>query len=170
MPRFGRTDFSGAGTLLRRLWTRLSPLPGGKRVFGKIVGVINPYTGSINARFLELEPGYARVQIVERRAIRNHVNSIHAIALMNLAEVTTGLALMFGLDEGARGIPVNLTIDFLHKCRGSATAECRCTIPAGAERQEVPLECAIRDARGEVVAMARARWMVGPAAPPAEPR
>ena len=158
-------DLSGAGTSLRRAWERLSPLPGGKRIFDRLLGLLNPYTGSIAHRFLELGPGHARVALPDRRAVRNHVNSVHAIALANLGEMSTGLALMAGLPEDARAIITQLNVEYLKKARGTITAECRCTPPAGNERREVEVSSEMRDERGEVVARARARWLVGPRTP-----
>lgn len=155
-------DFAGSGALLRRVWDTLSPLPGGSKLFSRVLGLINPYTGALGAEFVELQPGYARTQLRERRAIQNHLHSIHAIALINLAEVTSGLALMTGLPDDARGIPIHLSIDYHKKARGLLTGECRCTPPASNERQELELSCMIRDEGGAEVATARARWLIGP--------
>ncbi len=157
-----KKDFSGAGPTALKLWNRLSPLPGGKLLFSRILGQINPYTGSVKARWLELGPGHAVAQIHERRSIRNHVGSVHAIALTNLAEMVSGLALMSGLPAGARGIPVRVEIDFLKKARGVITGEGRCDPPATAEEQEVEVWALMRDEGGQEVARARAVWKVGP--------
>jgi acyl-coenzyme A thioesterase PaaI-like protein len=157
-----KIDLSGSGNLLRTAWRTLSPLPGGKLAFSKILGTVNPYTGSIGARFLELGPGVAVAQLQQRRAVQNHVNSIHAAALLNLAEVTTGLALMFGLPDDARGLPINLSINYHKKSRGLVTCECRCTPPSSSEEQETDVSCTIHNAEGLLVADASARWAIGP--------
>ncbi len=160
--QLAKIDLSGIGASLRQTWERLSALPGGRRLFDRLLGLLNPYTGSVDPHFLELRPGYARVAMPDRRAVRNHVASVHAIAMANLGEMSTGLALMTGLPRGARAILTNLSVEYLKKGRGRLTAECVCEPPTTSERREVELESVIRDDRGELVARARARWLVGP--------
>jgi acyl-coenzyme A thioesterase PaaI-like protein len=111
-----------------------------------------------------LEPGHARIELADRRRVRNHLNSVHAVALVNLAEVTSGLALLVGLPAQTRGILAGLSISFLKKARGRVTAECRCTIPTVTTDQEHTIEAVMQDEGGEIVARATARWRLGPRA------
>jgi len=147
---------------LRRAWNVLRHAPGGGMLLGQILGNLAPYTGTIRPEILELEQGYVRVRMRDRRRVRNHLNSVHAIALMNLGEVATGVAVMSSLSEGMRGIITHLEMDYLKKARGPITAECRTPLPASNERMELDVAADLRDEAGEVVARAHARWLVGP--------
>jgi len=151
----------GPGAWLREGWQRLSGVPGGRLLFSRAIGVAIPYTGSIGAEVLVLEPGYAKVQIDDRRAVRNHLRSIHAIALTNLAELTGNLALACGLPDDGRFIVTKLGIEYKKKARGRITAECRCDPPRGSERREYELTIDLSNASGEVVATATLTTLVG---------
>ncbi|HEX8694232.1 MAG TPA: hotdog fold domain-containing protein [Longimicrobium sp.] len=155
------TSSSPEGTI-RRQWEKWSPLPGGRRMFSFLLGRLVPYTGTIGARVEELKPGYARAVLRDRRRVRNHLRSVHAIALMNLAELVSGLALNFALPPDARSILKGLSIDFTKKARGTLTGESTAPVLQDNAERELEVEATIRDEVGDVVATARARWLVGP--------
>jgi acyl-coenzyme A thioesterase PaaI-like protein len=147
---------------IRGQWQQWSGRPGGKAVFSWMLGRLVPYSGTIGARVEELRDGYARVTLRDRRIVRNHLRSIHAVALMNLAELSTGLALNYGMRPDARSILKGLSIDYTKKARGTLTAEATAPVlPDNAER-ELVVRTDIRDEAGDVVASAEARWLVGP--------
>jgi acyl-coenzyme A thioesterase PaaI-like protein len=147
---------------MRRAWLHLHRLPGGRWLFSRFLGWMIPYTGSIYPQVLELEPGFARIRMYDRRRVRNHLRSIHAIAVTNLAEVTSGLAMTAALPASVRGIVLGITIAFEKKARGTLTAECRCAVPAVTGRTECPVTAIVRDAAGDTVAQATVMWLLAP--------
>jgi acyl-coenzyme A thioesterase PaaI-like protein len=149
---------------IRSLWDRLAPLPGGKRLFSVLIGRKAPYSGTISPRVEELGPGFARVVMHDRRGVRNHLRSIHAVALMNLAELASGLALNYALPDDARAILTNLSIEYLKKARGTLTAQAEVEVPRSNEERSYLMESLIRDGAGDLVARATAQWLVGPRA------
>ena len=143
-------------------WNKLSPYPGGRWLVSRLVGFMAPYTGTIGGRILHLEPGFSRVTIKERRKIRNHLNSVHAIALMNLGELASGLAMVSRFDRQTRGIITGLSITYDKKARGLLTAECdgrELKLDAAGDYE---LESLIRDSSGDIVARCNANWRIGP--------
>ena len=143
-------------------WKKWATRPAGKRIFSALLGRMIPYTGSIKAYVMSLKPGYCQVILKDRKSVRNHLNSVHAIALMNLAELATGLAMNSALHSNMRGIVTRLSMDYLKKARGTLTAECQCDIPRRNEEAEYILEGIIRDEVGDIVAVGIATWKVGP--------
>ncbi|MDE3172572.1 MAG: DUF4442 domain-containing protein [Gemmatimonadota bacterium] len=152
------------GATISTWWRRLSRLPGGRWLFSRMIGWMAPYTGTVGARIADLGPGYARWTLRDRRRVRNHLNSIHAVALVNLAEVASGTAMLAGLPPGTRGIVKGLSIEYLKKARGTLTAECRCSPPAVDRETEYTVEATVTDQAGDLVARAQVEWLLAPRA------
>jgi len=150
------------GAALLAAWDTLTAFPGGTRLFSWYVGRMAPYSASMGARVQSLSPGHARIELPDRRRVRNHLDSIHAVALANLGELTTGLAMTTALPPTVRGIPVQLTIEYEKKARGRLTAECRCRVPGVTEPVDHTAGAEIVDAEGDVVARITVRWRLGP--------
>jgi acyl-coenzyme A thioesterase PaaI-like protein len=150
------------GTALLQLWRRLHPLPGGKWLFSRVFGWRVPYSGSVRPLVLVLEPGHAEVEIPDRRANRQHLGSIHAIALLNVAEQASGLALLTGLPEGIRGIVTGISMQYLRKARGTIRAVCHVSVPTVTTDMEFDVMAECLDHDENVVARATVRWRLGP--------
>jgi acyl-coenzyme A thioesterase PaaI-like protein len=143
-------------------WERLRGVPGGRRVFDRLLGAAIPYTGALGARVVSLSPGSARVQLKDRRGVRSHLGSVHAIALANLGELTGNLALAYSLPDDARFIVKSLAIEYRKKARGTIEASCQCDPPRSSEKQSYGLDVTLTDASGDVVASVRLETLVGP--------
>lgn len=149
---------AGLGARLLRSWESLSRRPGGRWLFSRLLARTAPYSGSIGARVLALEPGRAVLRLRDRRSVRNHLRSVHAIALANLGELASGLAAMAALPSGVRGIPTEIHIRYLKKARGTLTAHGSARLPEVIDHARTEALAEIRDTSGEVVAEVRVQW------------
>ena len=148
--------------VVRDTWDRLSGLPGGKRLYTRLIGTLAPYTGTIGAVVQELRNGYSKVTLADRRAVRNHLSCVHAVALANLVELTGNLALAYSLPDDARFIVAGMNLEYVKKARGTITGEC--TIPPieSSARREYDCPVTLRDPQGDVVVQATLKTLVGP--------
>jgi acyl-coenzyme A thioesterase PaaI-like protein len=148
--------------VIRSAWDRLHGLPAGPRLFTRLIGLAAPYTATMGARVEQLQLGHAEVSLADRRAVRNHLACIHAIALANLAELTGNVALAYSLPDDARFIVAGIRLDYLKKARGTIRAVCDCPVPASSARTEYEVPVHLRDESGEEVVRATLRTLVGP--------
>jgi len=146
------------GAKLVAAWRKWSPRPGGKWMFSHFVGRMAPYTGTMGAEVLELEPGRAIVQLRDRPKVRNHLRSVHAIALANLGELASGLAATAAMPTGVRGIPNRITIDYHRKARGTLTATGTAVMPPVTDETTVEVQALIRNTDNEVVTTVTVQW------------
>jgi acyl-coenzyme A thioesterase PaaI-like protein len=143
-------------------WSRLSPLPAGRKIFSLGLGWIAPYSSSIGALVEEIKPGYARVSLKDRRRVRNHLHSIHAIALLNLGEIATGLAVLSTISASMRGIVLSINADYLKKARGKLTAIAEFQLPESlTDNTPCEVEARLIDQTGATVTLVRVTWLIG---------
>ncbi len=158
MPKSGEN----AVAAVRRAWEIAQSVPFGKQIMSRLVGRLAPYTGTIGATIMTLEQGRSVVVLEDRPAVRNHLKCIHAVALVNLAELAGNAALAFSMPSDARFIVAGLSIDYKKKARGRITAEGVCPPITSHERAEYAVHVTMRDEAREVVATSTLRTLVGP--------
>ena len=73
------------------LYRRITRWPAGHWLFSRAGLSQAPYFATIAPRFVALEPGRCEVRIRDRRRVHNHIGTVHAIALCNLAELSAGV-------------------------------------------------------------------------------
>ncbi|MBV2095811.1 MAG: DUF4442 domain-containing protein, partial [Candidatus Thiodiazotropha sp. (ex Codakia orbicularis)] len=96
----------------------------------------------------------------------NHLNSIHAIALANLGELASGLALIAAMPKTAKGIVTRLEIDYLKKARGTLTAIGEAEVPEAInEPTSLEARATIWNRDGESVATLNVHWLLSPREP-----
>lgn len=146
------------------LHRRLSRLPLGIWLFSRLVCFKAPYFGSIRPRIDVLEPNRCEATIPDRRAAHNHIGTVHAIALCNLAELTGGLMTDASLSPSMRWIPKGMQVEYVKKAvgtlRGMATPEF--SPEEAVAGYELPVNVQVRNAADEIVFRARILMWVSP--------
>ncbi len=153
---------AGAESLLAT-WGRLAPLPGGKWLFSRLICLKAPYFSSVRPRFVALRPGYCEVAIRKRRAVTNHLGTVHAIAMCNMAELAAGIMSEATVPASHRWIPKGMSVEYMKKGGSDlrATAELP-ALPAFGPPVELPVPVTITDRQGEPVCRAVIRMWVSP--------
>ena len=100
---------------LLALYQRLARRPAGRRLFSFAVCWKAPYFRTVRPVFVELRPGHGEVRARNRRAVRNHIGTFHAIACCNLAELVAGTTLEVTLPGSLRWIPQGMAVSYLAK-------------------------------------------------------
>jgi len=142
-------------------WRACARLPFGRALFAFVLARLVPYSATTGARVLALDRGSAKLALRDRRAVRNHLGSVHAVALTNVGELASGLAMLTSLPVGVRGIVRRIETTYLKKARGPLVAESRVTPPVVTGDTDFEVSAEIRDGSGDVVADVRVSWRLG---------
>jgi acyl-coenzyme A thioesterase PaaI-like protein len=146
------------------MYRRMQRWPLGGWLFSRAVCFKAPYFGSIAPRITALEPGRCEATIRDRRAVHNHLGTVHAIALCNLAELCGGVMTDASMPADMRWIPRGMTVSYLKKAKGTlrgvATPELPIvSAPAG---YDLPVNVDVFDGAGEKVFHARILMWLSP--------
>lgn len=144
------------------MWLKLKHKPLGKWLFARAICWKAPYFSSISPRFEELKPGYARVSLKKRRAVENHIGTVHAIAACNLAELGAGTMMEASLPNSMRWLPKGMNVQYLKKCETDLTAECSATDIGEGPARDVVVSVDMKDANGNVAVHADITMYVSP--------
>jgi acyl-coenzyme A thioesterase PaaI-like protein len=151
-------------TPLLELYAKITRWPFGHWVFSKAVCFKAPYFGSISPTITRLENSRCEAVIKDRRAVHNHIGSVHAIALCNLAELCAGVMTDASLPKDMRWIPKGMTVEYLKRAKGRlhATATPMTSIISSAAGYDLPVNVDVLDASGDTVFHAEIRMWMSP--------
>ena len=155
------------GATILDIHRRMSRWPCGRWLFSKLVCLKAPYFASISPRIERLEPGRCEASLRHRRRVTNHIGTVHAIALCNLAELAGGLAIDAGLPPSMRWIPKGMEVEYLKKAAGTmrAVATPAAAIIESTEGYALPVGVTVSDSRGDAVFRARISMWISPKPP-----
>mmetsp|Transcript_3902 Transcript_3902/g.5428 ORF Transcript_3902/g.5428 Transcript_3902/m.5428 type:complete len:210 (+) Transcript_3902:48-677(+) len=149
------------------LFDFLSKLPLGKTVFSGICNLVTPYTGSIGSTVQSLTQEKCVVTMQDRSWLRNPFSSIHAVALTNLGEFASGMALVSYMQhfKGIKGIPTRIDTTFYKKSRGEITATGLVPIQEFKnhledEQFEIVVTAEMTNSKGEKLAVTKVYWQI----------
>ena len=151
-------------TSVLQLYNKLTRKPFGHWLFSRAVCFKAPYFGSIKPRMTVLEPNRAEATIAHRRSVTNHLGTVHAIALCNLAEFTGGLMTDVSIPASMRWIPKGMTVEYLKKAVGTQRGVAPPGFPPceASEGYELPVNVVVTDPQGDAVFKARISMWVSP--------
>lgn len=107
-----------------KLHQKLTKYPFGKQLFSKAVANKAPYFNSIKPTVEELKPNYIAVSIKKRRAVQNHIKTVHAIAMCNLSEFAAGICMEASIPKHLRWIPRGMNVRYLKKAQTDLVGIC----------------------------------------------
>lgn len=149
------------------IWQTLARRPGGKWLFSRLVCHKAPYFGTITPRFRELRPGYAEVSVAKTRRVLNHIGTVHAIAMCNMAELAGGTMTEVSIPSTHRWIPKGMAVEYLKK---AATDVVAIATPVDADAdlsvaRDYDVAVLVQDAAGDAVFKAVITMWVSPRKP-----
>ncbi len=105
-------------------YEKLRKLPFGRWLFSRGVEWRAPYFASIRPQVQDYRAGYCEVRIADCCRVHNHIGTVHAIALCNLAELCGGLVIDSRMPARLRWIPQGMNVRYVARARGPITGKC----------------------------------------------
>lgn len=138
-------------------------LPLGKWIFSRAVCMKAPYFASIKPTIEVFEAGRVEVALPKRRAVQNHIGTVHAIAMCNACELAGGMATEITIPRDMRWIPKGMTVQYLKKAETDLRAIARISpAPRSGEAYELVVPVDVQDASGQVVMHADITMWISP--------
>lgn len=134
-------------------WNKLNSKPLGKWLFSHLVSLKAPYFFSIGGKFKELRPGYCEVHLKKRRKVHNHIGTVHAIAICNLAELVAGTITDATVPADThRWIPKAMSVEYLAKAETNLHAIAKFDpMPVFEGDFELPVTVNVYDSNDQIV-------------------
>jgi acyl-coenzyme A thioesterase PaaI-like protein len=146
------------------LYRRMARWPAGRWLFSRAICRKAPYFSTISPLFVALEVGRCEVRIRDRRRVHNHIGTVHAIALCNMAELSAGVMAEVTVPPGMRWIPKGMSVQYLAKAKGTmhALATPDSAVHESTSGYAWPVTVSVRDDGGQEVFRANIDMWVSP--------
>lgn len=100
---------------LLRLYHKCLRYPFGRQIFSAMFARKAPYFRSIKPLVTELKPNFCELRFKKRKAVENHIGTVHAIALCNGLEMAMGALAEASIPKHLRWIPKGMTVNYTAK-------------------------------------------------------
>ncbi len=142
------------------IYQRMIKLPLGHHLFSKALCFNIPYFSSIKPKVQQLKPGLCQVHMKKRRSVQNHLKTVHAIAMCNMAELSAGLVTEVSIPKGGRWIPASMEVQYLKKAKTHLTAVADGSAIDWSQPGEVTVPVAVTDTQNQLVFSAQVRMNI----------
>ncbi|MBM6405040.1 DUF4442 domain-containing protein [Phycicoccus sp. CSK15P-2] len=97
------------------LYRRAARLPAGRRLFSVAFARKAPYFRTVRPQVRDVRPHHAELVVRKRKAVENHLGTVHAIAVCNGLEAAMGLLAEATTPPGRRWIPKGMEVSYRAK-------------------------------------------------------
>lgn len=123
----------------------------GRWMLSKAVCLKAPYFTTIQPVLTHLEPGRLEADMTKRWLVTNHLGTVHAIAMCNLAEFVGGLCMEVSLRSDMRWIPVGMEVRYQAMAKTDLHAVCTLDPSSFLEPGDVVAPVSVTDTAGKEV-------------------
>jgi acyl-coenzyme A thioesterase PaaI-like protein len=92
----------------------------GRWFFGKQYSMSKNFAGTIKPKVLKMQPGHVSVQMKQRKAVHNHIGTVHAIAVCNLIDTCMTLLTDASIHRKYVWTPIGMDVNYKKKCTGKS--------------------------------------------------
>jgi len=111
------------GNYLINLYERCLKLPFGRKIFSAMFARKAPYFKTIKPLITELRPNFCQLTFKKRKAVQNHIGTVHAIAVCNGMEMAMGALAEASIPKHLRWLPKGMNVQYLAKTDSDVTIE-----------------------------------------------
>ncbi|WP_380053802.1 hotdog fold domain-containing protein [Falsihalocynthiibacter sp. SS001] len=137
-------------TYIMRAYKKALGLPFGAQLFSAYAARKAPYFRTVRPLVQRLEPNRCDIFIKKRRAVQNHIGTMHVIAVANGLEMAMGFMAEASIPKHLRWIPKGMTLEYPAKANTSLV--CTAEVAADAWKAgDLNVEVSAKDVNGVVV-------------------
>lgn len=111
------------GNYLINLYERCLKMPFGRKIFSAMFARKAPYFKTIKPLITELKPNFCQLTFKKRKAVQNHIGTVHAIAVCNGMEMAMGAVAEASIPKHLRWLPKGMNVQYLAKTDSDVTIE-----------------------------------------------